>query len=227
LLQRFQGFNLKTSDFQKPSVIILIFANLLPIFGVLFLDWKVFPILFLYWVENVIVGFFNVLKMAFASPANGNSNAAKTSAILFFCVHYGLFTFVHGIFVIIVFGGADQGDMGNPDFPPIISSLGNYGILWGIITLIVSHGLSFGINYIGKGEYKEAKLNGLMSQPYSRVVVLHLIIIFGGFLITFLGSPEAGLIVLIVVKMGIDILAHLRQHAGDSASVIKSGINGR
>ena len=151
--------------------------------------------------------------MATVSQAKGNSTGSKLSAILFFCVHYGLFTFVHGVFVIIVFGGADQLDTGNPGFPPIISSLGNYGILWGIITLLVSHGLSFGINYLGKGEYKEATLNGLMSEPYSRVVVLHLVIIFGGVLITFLGSPEVALVALIVIKLRIDILAHLRQHA--------------
>jgi len=227
LLQRFQWFNLKTSDFQKPSVIILILANLLPVLGVLLLDWKIFPILFLYWIENVIVGFFNVLKMALASPANGNSKAAKISIIPFFCIHYGLFTFVHGIFVILIFGGAENGNMGNLNFPTVISSVMNFGILFGIMTLFISHGLSFGINYIGNGEYKEAKLNSLMSQPYSRVVVLHLIIIFGGFLITLLGSPEAGLVVLIVVKMWIDILAHLRQHAGGSARLIKSSINGR
>jgi hypothetical protein len=224
-LRRFLMGNFRPRDFSKPSAVILILANLLPLFGVLFLGWKVFPILFLYWVENIIIGFFNVLKMSFASPANRKAGKAKLPIIAFFCAHYGLFTLVHGVFVIIVFGGTSQGDIGNPDFPPIIASLGNYGILWGIITLFVSHGLSFGINYIGKGEYKEANLNSLMSEPYSRVVVLHVIIIFGGFLITIIGSPEIGLVLLIVIKLGIDILAHLKQHAGVNARLIKSGIS--
>jgi hypothetical protein len=204
----------------------LILANLLPIFGVIFLDWKIFPILFLYWTENVIVGIFNVLKMAMASPENGNSKAAKLSIIPFFCVHYGLFTFVHGIFVIFVFGALADGDISDPEFSSIISSLSSVGIIFGTVTLFMSHGLSFVINYIGKGEYKEAKLNSLMGQPYVRVVVLHLIIIFGGFLVVSLGSPEIAIIALIVIKLGIDILAHLRQHARGSASIIKSTISG-
>jgi len=226
VLKRLIWFDIKTSDLQNPSVIILILANLLPIFGVIFLDWKVFPILFLYWTENVIVGIFNVLKMAMASPENGNSKAAKLSIIPFFCIHYGLFTFVHGIFVIFVFGASADGDISDPEFSSIISSLSSVGIIFGTVTLFMSHGLSFVINYIGKGEYKEAKLNSLMGQPYVRVVVLHIIIIFGGFLVVSLGSPEIAIIALIVIKLGIDILAHLRQHARGGASIIKSTISG-
>jgi hypothetical protein len=224
LLKRLLRFNVNTSDFQKPSVLILVLANLLPIFGVVFLGWKVFPILFLYWAENVIVGLFNVVKMAWASPANGNSIVAKLAIIPFFCFHYGLFTFVHGVFVVLVFGGL-EGEIGEPDLSFILSSLVNTGIILGIITLFISHGLSFGINYLGKKEYNEVKLNTLMSQPYGRVVVLHVIIIFGGFLIAFLGSPEIGLVLLVVLKLGIDILAHLRQHARGSASLIKSNVS--
>ena len=42
----------------KPSSIIaLIAVNLFPVFGVLFMGWDVFPIMILFWSENVIIGF--------------------------------------------------------------------------------------------------------------------------------------------------------------------------
>jgi hypothetical protein len=51
-----------------------------------------------------------------------------------------------------------------------------------------------------------------MGQPYGRVVVLHVTIIAGGFLIGSFGSPIFALIMLLVLKTVIDIQAHLREH---------------
>ena len=75
-----------------------------------------------------------------------------------------------------------------------------------------SHGLSFFQNYIGKNEYKQAEITGLMYQPYGRVVILQVTIIIGGFLTMLLGSPLIGLLLLIILKVFIDIITHLREH---------------
>jgi hypothetical protein len=48
----------------------LIAANLVPIYGVVFLGWEVFPLLLLFWLENLIIGMYNVLKMMLAIPDN-------------------------------------------------------------------------------------------------------------------------------------------------------------
>lgn len=52
----------------KPSAYALIAANALPIVGVLFFGWDTFSIVFLYWLENVIIGGVNVLKMITCRP---------------------------------------------------------------------------------------------------------------------------------------------------------------
>jgi hypothetical protein len=201
----------KPDNLKKPSVIVLIIANAVPLFGVLFLGWKVFPILLLFWMENVIVGLFNVIKMLLASPGDTAQQAAKIFMIPFFCVHYGLFTLVHGIFVFVLFGGTAFQDI-SPSLDTLPQIVRDYQLIWGILALLISHGASFAINYIGKGEYKTTNLGQLMAQPYGRVVILHLTILFGGFLVMALGSPIAGLLLLVVLKMGIDIAAHLMQH---------------
>src|SRR6267142_42179 len=51
-----------------PSLLVLLVANALPIVGVLVLGWTVFPLVLLYWLENVIVGGFNVAKLLLAQP---------------------------------------------------------------------------------------------------------------------------------------------------------------
>jgi hypothetical protein len=218
VLKLFDFSNIKASNFKSPGIIVLILVNLIPVFGVLFLDWKVFPIIFLYWAENVIIGFFNVLKMAKASPESGNFKGSKASLITFFCFHYGIFAFVHGIFVFVLFGGIFQDNTGDPYLPSAFNSLDFFWILFGLLALFISHSVSFITNYLGRGEYKRASLNMLMFQPYTRVVILHVVILIGGFLLVMAGAPIAGLIILVAIKIGFDILGYLRRHAGGSTT---------
>src|SRR5438128_1134261 len=51
-----------------PSLLVLLLANALPIAGVLLLGWTVFPLVLLYWLENVVVGGFNVARLLLAQP---------------------------------------------------------------------------------------------------------------------------------------------------------------
>ncbi len=50
------------------SVLFLIAVNMMPLFGVLFFGWSLFSVMFLYWIENGIIGFFNIFKIALACP---------------------------------------------------------------------------------------------------------------------------------------------------------------
>jgi len=214
---RILKLDIRSADFTKPSVIVLILANLIPLYGVIFLGWEAFPVLVLFWMENVVTGIINVIKMLVCSPGNPSQWAAKLFLIPFFCFHYGLFTFVHGIFVLTVFGDfLNSTSSGLFDLHALDSAFRHYNIIWPFLALTISHVFSFAVNYIGKGEYKETTLSALMSQPYARVVVLHITIIAGGFLLMVLGSPIAGLVVLVILKTAIDIVTHLRQHRKQS-----------
>ncbi len=200
------------SDLRKPSVIALILANLVPIVGVLFFGWEVFPLMFLFWSENVIVGVFNALKMACAGGGGTAGQAIKFFLIPFFCVHYGIFTLVHGVFIIALFGGG-LNHVGSPfDMPGTFwDTLQEYHLGWAILGLAISRGISFATNYLGKGEYKNLTAPQLMAQPYGRIVVLHLAIIGGGFLVMALHSPALGLLLLVGLKTLLDLAAHLRE----------------
>ncbi len=78
--------------------------------------------------------------------------------------------------------------------------------------MLVSHGVSFFFNYLGAHEYRRSRLADVMQEPYGRVVLLHLTIIFGGFLVMLLGSPVVGLLLLVVLKTVMDLRAHVQQH---------------
>jgi hypothetical protein len=200
------------ADLWRPSAIALIAANLVPVFGVLLFHWEVFPLMFLFWSENVIVGVFNVLKMIFAGGGGGLGQVAKFFLIPFFCVHYGMFTLVHGVFVVALFGGGMQ--HGGSPFDVIATfgeTMREYHLGWAVLGLVVSRGISFATNYLGNGEYKNANVQMLMMQPYGRIVVLHIALLGSGFLMVALHSPVIGLLLLVVLKTALDLRGHLRE----------------
>ncbi len=85
------------------SLVTLIGANLIPFIGIFLFDWDVRFIVLLYWIENLIAGFYNILKMVFLKTAQAADNKGKLFIIPFFCIHYGGFCAVHGFFLIHFF----------------------------------------------------------------------------------------------------------------------------
>ena len=206
------------------STIALVLANATPLIGVLWFHWQVFPIILVYWLENVVVGGFNVLKMLTADPDQPVEWVAKVFAIPFFCVHFGMFTMVHGIFVFAIFGQhipALQHFQGAWISPAMVmTAIHATHVEYAWLALLLSHGFSFLWNYILGGEYKNVSLQLLMGQPYARVMILHFVILGGAFVAAALGSPLPALVLLVALKTGVDIAAHRRERAKLAAPVL-------
>ena len=202
------------------AVVALVVANLVPLIGVLFFGWSVWNILVIYWLENGIVGLINVLKMSVATGdevtpgvtfmVNGRpaTSATKMGLIPFFIVHYGIFWFVHGIFVLTLpaFFSLMSDDGMTLDLGPVV---------FAAVGLAISHGLSFWWNFLHGGEYRRTAAAALMFAPYKRLVALHITIIFGAFAVMFTGAPAAAVAVLVAIKTAIDLGLHLAEHRGE------------
>jgi Family of unknown function (DUF6498) len=204
------------------AVVALVVANAIPLIGVLFLGWSVWNILVIYWLENGIVGALNVLRMARAEgPASNGTGAmtlrindqpastmTKAALIPFFVLHYGIFWFVHGIFVFTLPLFASVS--GEPLATPMTLSAAS--IAFAAVALAVSHGLSYWWNFLRGGEYRRVTAAGQMFAPYRRLIALHLTIIFGAIAITLTGAPTAAIAVLVGVKTLLDVGLHLSEH---------------
>lgn len=196
-----------------PSATALVAANLVPLAGVVFFGWDVFVVVFLFWLENVVVGFFNLLRMLWVERGAERFPLAKLFVMPFFLVHYGMFTAIHGVFVLVLFGGQGVRGAGFPTVDTVVRLVAEYHLWLAVLALVASHGYSFVTNYVAEQEYRRVTLQQLMQQPYGRVVVLHLTILFGGFLAMALRQPVVGAFLLVVLKVGLDVRAHLREHA--------------
>ena len=70
-------------------------------------------ILFTYFLETIVIGVFNVLKMLW-SILYGKSKSSGYALILFFLIHYGIFVAIQSIFGFAIFGFEGKGIIKNP-----------------------------------------------------------------------------------------------------------------
>ncbi|MGF1655448.1 MAG: DUF6498-containing protein [Verrucomicrobiales bacterium] len=199
------------------SVVGLVLANIFPLMAV-FLGWAdAGTVLILYWAENIVVGAFNVLKMGTNLHGTQTEQLKKFGLIPFFMVHYGIFCLVHGMFVALAVSSLRSGGglFGMSHEFPLLALLRNFDwfVLTGLLGLTLSHGFSFFYNYIGKNEIRTMSIDGLMIAPYGRIVVLHVALLLGFFVLMFLGTPLLFLVLLMVGKTLLDISLHNANHA--------------
>lgn len=187
------------------STLVLITANLIPVAGSVFLGWNLADVMVLYWAESAVIGFFNICKIAVIG---------RWLALLagpFFVAHFGGFMSIHFLFIYTIFiKQAQTGNAAGSDLAEVAQLFIN---LWpALAALFISHAFSFYRNFLGRHEYRGRTLNTQMSEPYNRIIFMHLVIIFGGGLSLVLGGPTPILLVVIALKIVFDVKAHLKQH---------------
>lgn len=89
--------------------VALLIANVVPLLGVIFAGWNPSEILYLYWLESLIVGFFTLLGILGSGMVRRENDALRWGMLglslfsaAFFTVHYGGFNFGHGIFLALL-----------------------------------------------------------------------------------------------------------------------------
>jgi hypothetical protein len=187
----------------SPSIVMLIIANLVPIAGTIFLGWKLSDVMVIYWAESAVIGLFNICKIAVIG---------RWLALLagpFFFGHFGGFMAVHFLFIYVIFIQGMESSVSVDD----LSKVGLLFIsLWpALAALLASHAWSFFSNFLGRNEHLGRTVQDQMMEPYSRIIFMHLVLIFGGGLTLALGGPTPVLLAVIVLKIWFDAKAHLKQ----------------
>ena len=192
------------------SLILLVAANLLPLAGVFLWDWDVFFLLLLFWCENVIIGLFGIARLVVA--ASNDTLREGLLLPLFFLVHYGGFMFGHFMVLFGMYSGNFEG-AGNHAQPEDYYRLILDNLNWvALVALFISHGWSFIENYMGRSEYERLSPMQAMGLPYKRMAITHVALILGGFFLIKNGQPLAGLIILVLMKIALDIAFHQKEH---------------
>lgn len=183
------------------STVSLLISNLLVIILAIIQKWDISTVLWVYWIQSIIIGFFQfwrILSLKKFSTENFTINnkpalpttQTKLFTAFFFLFHYGFFHFIYAIFLFNFFTKQPL------DF--------TYLFLGGLI-FFLNHFFSYQHNKVAD-EQKIQNLGQLMFYPYARIIPMHLIIVFGALL------SQSTLIVFLLLKTLGDLLMHTIKH---------------
>lgn len=199
-----ESFELKRDFLHDRSLWLLVFSNAVTIILALWQNWSLAPIMMIYWMQSVIIGIFNFIRILqlkdFSTEGfklHGRSVSATTFikiyTAFFFLFHYGLFHLIYLAFLMGLMATQSNGQ-------------GTIG--WPYIYLTA--GLFF-INHLYSYIYNKPKDSGkqnigsVMMSPYARIIPMHFTI--------FLSSIYGGaIIIFLLLKTIVDALMHAVEH---------------
>lgn len=197
---------------------LLILVNLIPLYCVWFEGWNASEVFLVYCLETVIVGIFNVLKMAcvtiFVKSSDNWENGGSISQqsgwffIFFFIVHYGFFVFVQ---TQIFFGVSDLIPDGSlfANYTKIPELLGANGKLM-LLIFIAYYTLQNLFDFFLSGVYKTISLGRLMFEPYIRIFVQQIVVIVGSMFLSF-GAGKIFVLIFVLVKIFFELFVNFNR----------------
>jgi len=192
--------------------IILIIANLVPVFGVWFAGWSATDAFIVYALETIIVGFMTLLKLLVMTFARGTDtwytegSSSKVSGLFFmffFTIHYGLFVAVQ---TSIFSQSADIVPSGKGLMYFFFNwySYINGDIAIMLCTFIISYLVRSFVPFIVKAEYKTVSMMRVMFQPYGRIFVQQFTVILGSMFLGF-GWGKAFILIFALAKIFFEV----------------------
>ncbi len=186
------------------SAVMLVVANIYPVIEMALEGEPVGSILVIYWIQLMIIGFWNVVKLV---------AIARWKALLIVPMFLAMYLSVVNFFGIVA--GALLDDQMRDTAWLQQFSLWNY---WVPATLFfASHGLSFWQNFIRGREYRMIKWDAQMGKPILRAMPMWMAAIAGAFIGGWLGSAAVAVLFVLPVKLSLDLVGHFTEHRRLSA----------
>ncbi len=212
---------LNTINFGAREIQALLLTNLLLIVLAIALHWNVGELMLLFWIENIIIGFYGILRIIFFQGRPGEDEIEinqhqmkkqqlKGILVPFFILHFGFFCFIHASFIEAFFGGEF---IGKPNH--LLSWQSIWSLKFGIFAIFFSYGVDFIARYILKKERETVSFQELLIGPYRRIFVIQILLMAAGILfILFLSKVPA--FVYIVLFFGMRAFVELHQQKKSS-----------
>ncbi len=157
-------------------VALAVGLNAITVLGVVAFGWPAGNVFVLFWVENAVIGGWNVVRILTARgdgageraprlTINGRPTAVTPGPLaLFFCFHYGLFCLVHAVFT-----GFVAYTLG------VEATFLFLGLP--IVLIMIRYTVEVTSVWFGAGQRDVVSPAKAMMQPYPRIIVLHVAVI--------------------------------------------------
>lgn len=187
------------------SALFLVISNLVTIIFAVYEKWSLSEIMWIYWGQSVIIGYFNYRRIMdlrqFSTDGFEINNkpakptrATKVATANFFALHYGLFHFVYLVFLF--------------KYKDSKSSNSILFIIMGIVIFLYNHRFSYFHNK-ARDMNRVPNIGTIMFFPYLRIIPMHITIIIGGAFV----KGSGALIIFLGLKTLADLIMHMIEHA--------------
>ena len=135
--------------------------------------------MFAYWLETAVVASYSVLKVVVVGGP---------FTLLWMPLHlamFGVFMAFH-LTMILMFGPHANGAGLFPS--EIIEEL--FERTWvAAVGLVISHGISFVVNFMWNGEYRNTTVDAQVAAPWKRLIVMHVTTLLGAWSVMLFEAP--------------------------------------
>lgn len=188
------------------ACVVVLLVNAVSIVGVLYHDWSVASVLVLYWFENLLVAACTCIRIAVHRRLtrkrghwrdsqlgiSSNGKPLRGGLLAEYATGAFVFTFAHGVFVAIIVFALGHEHADDPLWRFSLHQVG-YGAL--VVAAMLAAELMVDLATLRSRSY--AWMQEQARRRMGRVVILHLVIIFGMAAVAMTGSP-LGIIFLLV-----------------------------
>jgi hypothetical protein len=190
----------------RNPLLTIIMVNMIPVIGIMFLGWRIGHVVVLFWLESMMIGFFNLLRILFAQGRNGTEPTKKFGTALFFLVHYFGFMLAQGFFMFAAVLSRDD-----------LATFAELNIGLVFAGLLLFYSFNFIGDFILSGEFQHKTPDAFFFRPYGRVAIQQILILGGGWLIETGRLPREAAFTLLLVGMkiivdlvvyGLNVLSH-------------------
>jgi hypothetical protein len=213
---------------RRLPTVALIAANLVVAALALSRAWGFYEIIIVYWCEALIIGAFNMARMVvvglvgkpFGDAIDAGNPPTRgfllAAALVFFVVKFGGFAFGLGFLIMAVpaFLGHVHGTETRGIWRGLQAVGGGVGMA--IVALLISHGMSFVMNFMARREYRNTNLLVLLFWPYARMSLVMVALAAGlvaAALVPALDTSVPFGVAVVLVKLAADLVMHRIEHA--------------
>jgi len=181
---------------QRPSLLFIFLLNLVPIWGVIHWGWTPFYVFYLFWLETLVVAFFNSFKIMLCRGdeydvklhdsnhryagihINHWSHIGK--AIRYFIIRLFIF-FFYLIFIVVFIGFFASGQKsGRGTHVLEVMLFRHQAFNYTLLAFVMNQVLQFVFDFYANGNYKRTHPSDFASIFDGRQLVVHVAVVLGG-----------------------------------------------
>ncbi len=167
-------------------IFFIVAFNIIPIFGVIFYKWQPFDAFWFFWVETLIMAFFNCIRIIFSQNQTANNIYSNhpfqlniIKGLKYLLIRFGIFLF-YALFIIVFIGFLANNSENKMTVLTTLFFQNKFFNL-GLVLSVISQSYYLIFYFFRTGTYVTARPDAYTALFDSRQLIMHLAVVLGTF----------------------------------------------